>query len=437
MAELYLNVRTQKSNQSLDGTPIKVPGDARAAAKFGDSINLTVEVPGTSMTETRYVVDQAVRKIASATKLSSGRLSAEVDEVALPIGLDLFNRFNGKVTLSSPAYAESLEKVGKYESLYRSWVNQDPTERTSIAICDDVVAWGKEQPVDVEVLGEKEINQKGLRLLEAVGGASDISPPRLVLAHYKGKGKTDAPLALVGKGVTFDSGGLNVKPYESFVSMMKNDMGGSALAYSLFKALVESHHPDPLLLVIPTCENAIGSRSMRPGALVKSFAGPTVRIDHTDAEGRLILADGIAYADKKYNPSAMMCFATLTTSALISYGPYATPVHFADSAQKEKLERASKEMGEDMHFFPKRIWHEMANRDQEADIRNTARLNGHAARGAGSRNAAHFLLAFTKKPLLHLDIFASTWNWAGDAPGCGYGATGAPLRTLLRYFNVS
>jgi leucyl aminopeptidase len=150
----------------------------------------------------------------------------------------------------------------------------------------------------------------------------------------------------------------------------------------------------------------------------------------------LILADGLAYATDKYKPSEVLCFATLTTAALISYGPYATPVHFAEAALTAQLQTAAEATGEDLHFFPERAWHFEANRDKEADLRNTARLPGDAVRGAGSRNAAHFFKHFTDVPFVHFDIFASTWNWAGDAPGAGYGATGAPLRTLLRAFDV-
>jgi leucyl aminopeptidase len=136
-----------------------------------------------------------------------------------------------------------------------------------------------------------------LRLLLAVGAASKASPPRLVIARYQPPGKAGgAPLMLLGKGITFDSGGINVKPYESFVSAMKNDMAGAALAYTLFRGLVEAGHSEPLLLVIAACENAIDAASMRPGALVESYRGLTVRVDHTDAEGRLVLADGLAYA---------------------------------------------------------------------------------------------------------------------------------------------
>ena len=171
---------------------------------------------------------------------------------------------------------------------------------------------------------------------------------------------------------------------------------------------------------------------MRPGSVVKSYSGQTVRIDHTDAEGRLILADALAYATERYEPERVICFATLTTAALIAYGPYATPVHFAPPRLQATLEEAAAEMGEDLHFFPRRLWHREANRDHEADLKNTGRLPQHAVRGAGSRNAAHFLAFFTETPFVHLDIFASTWNWAGDAPGAGSGATGAPLRTLFR-----
>ena len=156
-----------------------------------------------------------------------------------------------------------------------------------------------------------------------------------------------------------------------------------------------------------------------------------MRIDHTDAEGRLILADALSWASERFRPRKIVCFATLTTAALNSYGPYATPVHFADAALQTQLQAASASTGEDLHFFPTRVWHREANRDKEADVRNTARLPGNAVRGAGSRNAAHFLRYFTDVPLVHTDIFASTWNWAGDAPGAGYGATGAPLRTWL------
>ncbi len=401
---------------------------------------LQIALPTLSLAEQRFVVDQALRSLGGIVNVGDISLAgSEVsDECLLTIGLDLYHRSKGRLRMPKhAALFERVQRIGKSEDLYRSWVNEDPSTRTSIAISRDVQNWALDhKDVQVEVLDETMCKELGLNLLCAVGGASDSSPPRLVLASYRPKGVKSAPLAIVGKGITFDTGGINVKPYASFVSMMKNDMGGAALAVSLFTALVEAEHPEPLLLVVPTCENAVGERAMRPGALVKSYAGKTVRIDHTDAEGRLILADGIAYAGSKYQPRGYLCFATLTTSALNSYGPYATPVHFAEPAFESDLASAGQAMGEDFHFFPKRLWHTLANSDQEADLRNTARLPGNASAGAGSRNAAHFLLEFANAPLCHLDIFATTWNWSGEAPGAGYGATGAPLRSLLAAFGL-
>ena len=170
---------------------------------------------------------------------------------------------------------------------------------------------------------------------------------------------------------------------------------------------------------------------MRPGSVVTGHRGVSVRIDHTDAEGRLILADALSWASDKYQPKEIITFATLTTAALVAYGPFSTPVHFASPLLKKCLQSASETHGEDLHFFPTRVWHREANRDYEADVKNTGRLSGNARRGAGSRNAGHFLRFFTDAPLTHLDIFASTWDWSGQAAGTRNGATGSPLRTVL------
>ncbi len=418
------------------GAPIEALADAAAGlALTAEEATLHVALPERSLTERRWIVERLVRnvgKLAPAKRAELYAASGVNDDTALAFALDLRRRFDDVVVHGRDQVAAESARIGDLERGFRAWVDEDPSTRTSLAIARDVTAWaGARDDVHTEVLTEDELGERGLRLLLAVGQGSPASPSRLVIARYTPGGKSDAPLMLLGKGVTFDSGGINVKPYESFVSMMKNDMAGAALAFHLFKGLIENGYDRPLLLVLPTCENAIGAKSMRPGALIKSYRGHMVRVDHTDAEGRLILADALSYATDTYAPSQVICFATLTTAALIAYGPYATPVHFADAALEARLRAASERTGEDLHFFPRREWHFEANRDEEADIRNTARLPGNASRGAGSRNAGHFLLHFTDRPLVHFDIFASTWNWAGDAPGGCSGATGAPLRPLL------
>jgi len=419
------------------GTRLLSTAGVTATLNVGERLRLDLVLSSPSCAEARWEAWQVLRRLRGVYGIDDWRIEAGEtidDDTLLTIALDIHNAANGKVEIiGRPGVLPEFAATSTAEDRYRHWVNQDPTERTSLRIVEEATAFAKRHDdVAIEVLAEDRLTELGMNLLLAVGGASTISPPRLVIASYTPAGSSGAPLMLLGKGITFDSGGINVKPYESFVSMMKNDMAGAALAWGLFQALVEGGYHKPLVCTLATCENPVGENAMRPGALVRSYRGHRVRIDHTDAEGRLVLADGLAYASEKHDPSQVICFATLTTAALIAYGPYATPVHFADSALKARLSAAGDALGEDLHFFAKRAWHREANRDLEADLKNTARLPGHAVRAAGSRNAAHFLRFFTDAPLCHVDIFASTWNWAGDAPGCGYGATGAPLRTWLR-----
>ncbi len=436
-AKLHLHLHDPTSSLSAEGRALNAVDPAEATLREVEGgVRVDVRLPDSSVSEQRWCVDQVCRKVTGALDLGPVAISFEpgvAQDTALTLAMDRHLASGGALeVIGSPEVAEELESLAPAVNRYASWVDEDPTIRTSIAIAEDVAEWcASRSDVTCEVLDTEQLEALGMNLMLAVGGASTISPPRLVMAHYK-PDDPRPPLMLIGKGITFDTGGINVKPYESFVSMMKNDMGGAALAWALFAGLVDAGVDRPLLVVLPTCENPIGEGAMRPGSVVKSYSGQTVRIDHTDAEGRLILADALAYATERYEPERVICFATLTTAALIAYGPYATPVHFAPEALQTALEEASKSLGEDLHFFPRRLWHREANRDHEADLKNTGRLPKHAVRGAGSRNAAHFLAFFTDAPFVHLDIFASTWNWAGDAPGAGSGATGAPLRTLLR-----
>lgn len=438
MSDTTLHLHLLNSNDALPpgGRSLNAVEPTEATLRETSSgIRVDLRLPSSSVSEQRWCVDQVCRKVSGAFDLGPVQISFEssvAHETGLTLALDRYLASKGKLTvIEAPAIEAALTTLGPAVDRYANWVDEDPTVRTSLTIARDVTQWcSAREDVSCEVFDAEQLESMGMNLMLAVGGASTISPPRLVIARYQ-PDDPRPPLMLLGKGITFDTGGINVKPYESFVSMMKNDMGGAALAWALFAALVEAGVDRPLLVVLPTCENPIGEGAMRPGSVVKSYSGQTVRIDHTDAEGRLILADALAYATERYEPERVICFATLTTAALIAYGPYTTPVHFAPPELQAALEEASHQMGEDLHFFPRRLWHREANRDHEADLKNTGRLPKHAVRGAGSRNAAHFLAFFTDTPLVHLDIFASTWNWAGDAPGAGSGATGAPFRTLF------
>ena len=277
-----------------------------------------------------------------------------------------------------------------------------------------------------------------MNLLVAVGQASTRSPSRLHLAtHNWSAGSEKKPLLLVGKGVTFDTGGINLKPHESFVNCMKNDMGGAGLMINLFAALLESGYDGPLAVAIPCCENLIAERSMKPGAIIRSYAGKDVIIEHTDAEGRLILADALHYAQKTLAPALTITAATLTTASLRQFTNFWTPVHFAGEAFQDGLREAARASGEEFVFWGEFLPFLQANKTGAADLTNMGRMPSHASMGGGSNVAAHFLREFAVSPLIHLDIFATTWNWSGDYPGAHYGATGAPFNALFRHLRAA
>ena len=201
-----------------------------------------------------------------------------------------------------------------YNLNYRFWINENPDIRTSIKIGEDLKSFAMQHSCDFQEMTESELQKEGMNLILAVGGASEISPPRCFLLSKNLK-EGSQPLMLVGKGITFDTGGINVKPFESFVNCMRNDMGGASLMANLFMALVATGYDKPVALVIPACENLVAQKSMKPGAIYQSHKGLDVAVDHTDAEGRLILADALSYGEQVFEPSSILCAATLTTSA--------------------------------------------------------------------------------------------------------------------------
>jgi leucyl aminopeptidase len=313
---------------------------------------------------------------------------------------------------------------------YRSWMNENPDELTSLEIGRRLDAFCRKHQCGLEVFDVAKLTQMGMNLLLAVGQASERSPSRLIIATHRLKPGVK-PLMLVGKGITFDTGGINLKPHESFVNCMKNDMGGAGLMSQLFMSLVESGYGGPLVLVIPACENLIGEGAMKPGSIIRSYAGKDVIIEHTDAEGRLILADALHYAQKHYSPALTLLAATLTTASLRQFTNFFTPVHFAGRRFPEALSASARKWGEEFVYWSEFLPFLQGNKSQAADLTNMGRMPSHASMGGGSNVAAHFLKEFAVAPLIHFDIFATGWNWSGDYPGAHYGATGAPFNSLF------
>jgi leucyl aminopeptidase len=403
--------------------------------------------PGVSSLERRWVANKLAVSLAGL--FSANRLTVFLEKgsdlAELVIAEDFYAR------TMTPAYDQSrlsgariltaeptlIEKDPhravrlSRQLTFRRWINENPDALTSIEFGHRLKDFCDAHQCGFEAYDRDRLAALGLNLLVAVGQASDRSPSRLYVATHRVK-PGDRPLLLVGKGITFDTGGINLKPHELHVNCMKNDMGGAGLMMNLFMALVESGYNGPLVLAIPTCENAISDRAMKPGSIIRSHSGKSVLIEHTDAEGRLILADTLSYVQGQFNPELTLVAATLTTASLRQFTNFFTAVHFAPPAFQDALTKAGREMGEDFTYWGDFLPFAQGNKTCAADLTNMGRMPSDANIGGGCNVAAHFLAEFTKGPMIHFDIFASTWNWSGDYPGAHYGATGAPFNSLFR-----
>lgn len=259
--------------------------------------------------------------------------------------------------------------------------------------------------VKVEIMDEKAIEKAGMGCLMAVGKAARRQP-RLVVMTWDGaakkttKGKSSKPLALVGKGITFDSGGLNVKPYEGMMDM-KMDMGGAASVVGAMRAIAARKSAAHVVGIVALAENAISGDATRPGDIVTSLSGKTVEILNTDAEGRLVLADALTHVQRKYDPAAIIDLATLTGAIMIALGTGYCGTFVNDDKLWTHLEKASGLTGEKLWRMP---LHDSFRREMDSTFADLKNIGG--GRMGGACTAAAFLGDFIDKDRVwaHLDI---------------------------------
>jgi leucyl aminopeptidase len=284
----------------------------------------------------------------------------------------------------------------------------------------------KKHKLKIKVLDEKILKKLGAGLILAVGKGSKY-PPRIIILEYKGNPHSKETLAIVGKGITFDSGGINLKP-TGYIETMKTDMSGAATVLGTIQAAAQLKLKKNLIAVVSTAENAIGSEAYKPGDVFKSFSGKTVEIGNTDAEGRLVLADALTYIEKNLKPTKIIDIATLTGAVIVALGDYVAGMSGTDS----KMISALKEAGENTH---ERVWELPLYKDYISEVKSdTADFNNiNYGRSAGCIMGAAFLSKFVEKtPWTHLDIAGTSWL---DKPRDYYqkGATGFGVRLLIEY----
>jgi leucyl aminopeptidase len=304
--------------------------------------------------------------------------------------------------------------------LAKEWANRPANHATPTRLGEAAQTLAKLPGITCQVLGPKEVAKLKMGAFMAVAQGSE-QPLRFIVLNYKGAAPSQAPTVLVGKGITFDTGGISIKPAGE-MDEMKYDMGGAASVLGVFRALAELRPAINVVGLIPSCENMPGGRAVKPGDVVTSMSGQTIEILNTDAEGRLILCDALSYAER-FKPAAVVDMATLTGACVIALGAVRSGLFSPSDELAERL-LAAGEAAQDLAWrMPLDDEYAEGLKSNFADVANIA------GRAAGAVTAAKFLQRFTEKfPWAHLDIAGTAWK-----SGAAKGATGRPVGLLLEF----
>ncbi len=318
-----------------------------------------------------------------------------------------------------PVFDRAVAAVSGIE-FAKEWANRPANHATPELLAGAAQALAKLPNIKCEVLGPKQVQKLGMGALIAVAQGSE-EPLRFIVLRYSGAAKSEAPTVLVGKGVTFDSGGISIKPAPD-MDEMKFDMSGAASVLGVFRALGEIKPAINVIGLIPACENLLDGRSIKPGDVVTSMSGQTIEILNTDAEGRLVLCDALTYAER-FKPRAVVDIATLTGACVIALGGVRSGLFSVNDELAAALVSAGETSLDLCWRMPLDDDYAEGLKTSFADVANVA------GRAGGAITAAKFLQRFTKKfPWAHLDIAGTAWK-----SGKEKGATGRPVALLLEY----
>jgi len=385
-----------------------------------------------SMEATTYLTELSVKSRHTHWKI---RQAVEITEDALYH----FDRYKSKkedtrrplrkLTFSVPKRSDLADgeqaikegaAVSKGVAITKDLANMPANDCTPTYLADHARSMAGTYPsLTVTVHEQSEMEKMGMGALLSVARGSR-QPPKFIVIEYKKGGKKEKPMCLVGKGITFDSGGISIKPAQG-MDEMKYDMCGAASVIGALTACAELELPLNVVGIIPTCENKPDGNATNPGDIVKSMSGQTIEVLNTDAEGRLILCDALTYAER-FNPDKVVDIATLTGACIIALGHHATGVMGNHNPLIHDILNAGKTSADRAWGLP--LWDEYQDqlKSNFADIPNVA------GRDAGSITAACFLSRFAKKyHWAHMDIAGTAWN-----TGSNKGATGRPVPLLTQ-----
>ncbi|MDE2147010.1 MAG: leucyl aminopeptidase [Burkholderiales bacterium] len=391
-------------------------GLALGYVKSGGARQLAVALAG-GAAWTPALAEALVQAVAESVYL----YSATKPSAPPPARLATVSLLCGKAEASAlGAGLRRGEAIGAGTRLARELANRPANHCTPTYLAEQARKLGREQGLKVEVLERKDCEKLGMGAFLAVAQGSD-EPLKFIVARWNGAAKTEAPLVLVGKGITFDTGGISIKPAAE-MDEMKFDMGGAASVLGTLHAVAALKAKVNLIGLIPACENMPSGRAVKPGDVVTSLSGQTIEILNTDAEGRLILCDALSYAER-FKPAAVVDIATLTGACVVALGHHRSGLFSADDALARALLEAGEAALDPAWRMPLDDEYDEALKSHYADMANVG------PRAGGAITAAMFLKRFTAKlRWAHLDIAGTAWR-----SGAAKGATGRPVPLLVNF----
>ncbi len=327
----------------------------------------------------------------------------------------------------TPQLTQALEEqinIAEGILIARDLVNEPANVIYPESLANRVVELADKIGVEVEVFDHEQIQEMGMDALWSVGKGSCYLP-RLIVMRHMGNPDSDEVFGVIGKGLTYDTGGYSIKPTNSMANM-KSDMGGAGAVIGLMNAIVKNKVKQNVIVIVAAAENAISENSYKPGDIIGSMGGKTIEVLNTDAEGRLTLVDAVTYAIRKENVTKIIDIATLTGAVLVALGDVATGVVTNNDEFYNQLVEASKPTDEKFWQLPVFEEYKELIKGKIADL-----ANSNTNRLAGSITAGLFIGEFVEdKPWLHLDIAGTGWAERSISEMTPKGATGTPIKTL-------
>ncbi|MBD3271287.1 MAG: leucyl aminopeptidase [Elusimicrobia bacterium] len=347
------------------------------------------------------------------------------DDKPKPLQAVTFYCADAKTVQLIKPIAEQAGIIARGVYLVRDLVNEPASGKTPAELASQAKKLATQGRITVKVFEKQELKKMGFGGLLGVNRGSHL-PPVFIHLTYKPVKQSRKTIVVVGKGITFDSGGINLKPSRE-LETMKMDMAGAATVLGLFKILRSLDLPLTVHGLVPATENLPGGGAMKPSDIITAHNGKTIEVVNTDAEGRLILADALSYG-AKLKPDIMIDMATLTGAMVVAGGMLLTGILGTAAKQIEQIKNLGEEFNEHFMVFPLLKEYEKRIKSKIADIRNTS-----IGKGAGVITAALFLKHFVGEiPWIHLDIAGSAWT-DEELPYCPPNGTGVPLRTLTSW----